>query len=131
MNDSRRFRGIYPILYAFFDRYGKLDREAMLCQIRACLDAGAHGLAILGLATEVAKLEEPERLQVIDWAAGEVSGQVPLAVTVYGHTVEQQIRFAGLAQSHGADWLILQPPPVKGLSEADWLDLYVNTEDQK
>ena len=77
--------------YTTFDnssRYGKLDREAMLCQIRACLDAGAHGLAMLGLATEVAKLEESERLQVIDWAAGEVSGQVPLAVTVYGHTVE-------------------------------------------
>ena len=55
---------------------------------------------------------------------------LPLAVTVYGHTVDQQIRFAGLAQSRGADWLILQPPPVKGLSEADWLDLYVNTEDQ-
>ena len=70
MNDSRRFRGIYPILYAFFDRYGKLDREAMLFQIRACLDAGAHGLAMLGLATKVAKLEESERLQVIDWAPG-------------------------------------------------------------
>ena len=49
---------------------------------------GAHGLAIFGLASEVAKLEEPERRQVIDWAAGEVAGQVPLAVTVYGHTVE-------------------------------------------
>ena len=57
---------------------------------------GAHGLAILGLASEVAKLEEPERLQVIDWAAGEVSGQVLLAVTVYGHTVEQQIRLRAL-----------------------------------
>ena len=59
--------------YTTFDnssRYGKLDREAMLCQIRACLDAGAHGLAMLGLATEVAKLEESERLQVIDWAPG-------------------------------------------------------------
>ena len=32
--------------------------------------------------------------------------------------------FAGLAQSHGADWLILQPLPVKGLSEADWLDFF-------
>jgi len=29
-----------------------------------------------------------------------------------------------MAQSSGADWLILQPPPVKGLSEADWLDLF-------
>jgi 4-hydroxy-tetrahydrodipicolinate synthase len=53
-----------------------------------------------------------------------MSGQMPLVVTVYGHTVEQQIRFAGLAQSHGADRLILQPPPVKGLSEADWLDCF-------
>ena len=120
--------------YTTFDnssRYGKLDHEAMLCQIRAYLDAGGpwpgHTRAGVrgGQARRVRKAPG-DRL-----GAGEVSGQVPLAVTVYGHTVEQQIRFAGLAQSRGADWLILQPPPVKGLSEADWLDLYVNTEDQK
>ena len=70
---------------------------------------------MLGLATEVAKLEESERLQIVELATEEVSGKVPLAVTVYGYTVEQQIRFAGLAQSRGTDWLILQPPPVKGL----------------
>ena len=51
MSESMNFRGIYPILYAFFDRQGKLDREAMRLQIRACLDAGVHGLAMLGLAT--------------------------------------------------------------------------------
>ena len=124
MSESLKFRGIYPILYAFFDRQGKLDREAMRLQIRACLDAGAHGLAMLGLATEVAKLEESERLQIVEWAAEEVSGRVPMAVTVFGHSVDQQIRFAKMAQSSGADWLILQPPPVKGLSEADWLDFF-------
>ena len=124
MSESLKFRGIYPILYAFFDQQGKLDREAMRLQIRACLDAGAHGLAILGLATEVAKLEESERLQTVEWAAEEVSGRVPMAVTVFGHSVDQQIRFAKMAQSSGADWLILQPPPVKGLSEADWLDFF-------
>ena len=124
MSETLKFRGIYPILYAFFDRQGKLDREAMGLQIRACLDAGAHGLAMLGLATEVAKLEESERLQIVEWAAEEVSWRVPMAVTVFGHSVEQQIRFAKMAQSSGADWLILQPPPVKGLSEADWLDFF-------
>ena len=124
MSESMKFRGIYPILYAFFDRQGKLDREAMRLQIRACLDAGAHGLAMLGLATEVAKLEESERLQIVEWAAEEVSGRVPMAVTVFGHSVDQQIRFAKMAQSSGADWLILQPPPVKGLSEADWLAFF-------
>ena len=124
MSESLKFRGIYPILYAFFDRQGKLDREAMRLQIRSCLDAGAHGLAMLGLATEVAKLEESERFQIVEWAAEEVSGKVPMAVTVFGHSVDQQIRFAKMAQSSGADWLILQPPPVKGLSEADWLDFF-------
>jgi len=124
MSESTNFKGIYPILYAFFDKKGKLDRKAMMCQIRACLGAGAHGLAMLGLATEVAKLEESERLQVVEWAAEEVSGKVPLAVTVYGHSVDQQICFARLAESRGADWLILQPPPVKGLSEMDWLDFF-------
>ena len=69
---------------------------------------------MLGLATEVAKLEESERLQIVELATEEVSGKVPLAVTVYGYTVEQQIRFAGLAQSRGTDWLILQPPAGKG-----------------
>ena len=124
MSESMKFRGIYPILYAFFDRQGKLDREAMGLQIRACLDAGAHGLAMLGLATEVAKLEESERFQIVEWAAEEVSGKIPMAVTVFGHSVDQQIRFAKMVQSSGADWLILQPPPVKGLSEADWLDFF-------
>ena len=124
MSESMKFRGIYPILYAFFDRQGKLDREAMRLQIRTCLDAGAHGLAMLGLATEVAKLEESERLQIVEWAAEDVSGNVPMAVTVFGHSVDQQIRFAKMAQSSGADWLILQPPPVKGLTEADWLDFF-------
>lgn len=79
---------------------------------------------MLGLATEVAKLEESERLQIVELATEEVSGKVPLAVTVYGYTVELQIRFAGLAQSRGTDWLILQPPPVKGLSEVDCLDFF-------
>ena len=69
MSESLKFRGIYPILYAFFDRKGKLDREAMGLQIRACQDAGAHGLAMLGLATEVAKLEELERFQIVEFAA--------------------------------------------------------------
>ena len=124
MRSKNYYHGIYPILYAFFDEKGGLDREAMIRQIRACLDAGAHGLAMLGLATEVAKLTESERLQVLEWTAQEVSGKVPLAVTVYGHSVEQQIRFARLAESKGADWLILQPPPVKGLSESDWIDFF-------
>ena len=46
-----RFEGIYPMLYAFFDESGALDRSACRMQVDACIAAGAHGLAIGGLAT--------------------------------------------------------------------------------
>ena len=59
------FHGIYPILYAFFDAQGRLDRGAMRAQVEACVRHGAHGLAVLGLATETYKLQTPERRQVL------------------------------------------------------------------
>ena len=45
------FHGIYPILYAFFDAQGRPDRALMRRQVEACLRHGAHGLAVMGLAT--------------------------------------------------------------------------------
>jgi len=61
--------GIYPILYAFFGADGKLDRSAMRRQAEACIEMGAHGIAALGLATEVSKLSSAERHDVMAWLA--------------------------------------------------------------
>lgn len=51
--------GIFPILYAFFDESGTRDRRAFERQIDVCLAAGAHGIALLGLITEVKALTPP------------------------------------------------------------------------
>src|SRR3954471_9281150 len=77
---AAEFRGIYPILYAFFGADGGLDRAAMRAQARACLRHGAHGVAALGLATEVGKLSLAERHQVLDWVTEDVAGRVPVAI---------------------------------------------------
>ena len=114
---KRPFRGIYPMLYAFFGADGRLDREAMRRQAAFCLEAGVHGVAALGLGTEVDKLAADERLEVLDWAAEDVGGRLPLAVTVYGDSVAEQSAFAARAKAAGADWLILQPPRLEGLEE--------------
>ena len=63
------FRGVYPMLYAFFDRSGSLDRGAMRAQVEHCLAEGAHGIAALGLGTEVSKLTPGERRAVVSWVA--------------------------------------------------------------
>ena len=79
-------------------------------QIEACVAAGAHGIALLGLITEVSKLTPAERRCLIEWVAEDLAGRLPLAVTIAGRTSEEQIELARFAQTHGADWLILQPP---------------------
>ena len=112
------------MLYAFFDAAGKLDRAAMGRQVEACLAQGVHGIASLGLATEVAKLSEDERRQVMDWVCRDVAGRCPVALTIFGETVEQQIGLAEAACAAGADWLILQPPPVKGLAEIEYIRFF-------
>ena len=114
---STPFRGIYAILYAYFGQDGRLDEAAMRRQIRCCLAAGAHGLAVLGLATEVNKLSPAEKRDIVRWCAEEVAGRVPLAVTVAEATAEDASAFVLEARSLGADWCILQPPPVRGLPE--------------
>jgi 2-keto-3-deoxy-L-arabinonate dehydratase len=122
--DATVLSGIHPILYAFFDRENRLDRAAMRRQVQVVLDAGAPGVAVLGLATEVNKLSGAERRQLIDWTAQDVAGRVPLAVTISGDTVDAQRDLASYAIAHGADWLILQPPAQRGQPEAYCFDFF-------
>ena len=56
----KRFQGIYPVLYALFDDRGTLDRTAMQAQVEHCIAAGAHGIMVLGLVTEVHKMDVNE-----------------------------------------------------------------------
>lgn len=124
-----RLAGIHPILYAFFDRDGRLDRAAMRTQAEACVRGGAHGIAALGLATEVSKLTPPERRQVMEWLAEDVNGRLPVAITVFGETPGIQADFVRAAASLGVSWVILQPPPTRPISEAELLRFFGRVAD--
>lgn len=116
---SKGFHGVYPMIYAFHGPDGRLDRAAMKRQLDACIAAGVHGIAILGIVTEFNKLDVNERRQVIEWTAEDLAGRVPLAVTVNEMSVHGQIEIARLAAEVKADWIILQPPSIKGISEPE------------
>ena len=124
------FRGIYPMMYAFFRNDGTLDREAMRQQVQSCVRCGAHGIAVLGLATEVGKLSPAERRQLVEWIAEDVGGAVPIAVTVSEHQVKLQVEFAGWAKKQGASWVILQPPPKRGMPESWYADFFAAVMDR-
>jgi dihydrodipicolinate synthase/N-acetylneuraminate lyase len=124
-----RFSGIYPMLYAFFDKSGELDREATKRQVEACIAAGAHGLAIGGLATECNKLSTKEKRELNEWLLADAAGRVPVSVTVTESTVGGQIEMVNAVAGAGADWVVLQPPPVKSASEEQLIEFFGRVAD--
>ena len=122
--DTSRFHGIHPILYAFFDADGRPLRAPIVAQVEAAVRHGAHGVAVLGLATETNKLDTSERRQIMEWTAEALRGRLPLAVTVAEPSVHGQVAFVQSAKDVGADWVILQPPPVTGVSENELLRFF-------
>jgi len=130
MSELGRFRGVYPMLYAFFDQRGGLDREAMRRQVEYCIANRAHGVAVLGLGTEVSKLSPEERQSVMAWAAEDLAGRLPLAVTVFGATSKEQIGFVHAAAECGAAFVILQPPQTgERWTEADLVRFFGEVAD--
>ncbi|HYB11048.1 MAG TPA: dihydrodipicolinate synthase family protein [Alphaproteobacteria bacterium] len=124
MKTKSGFFGVYPMVYALFDKAGNLSRRAMSLQIEAMLKHKVHGIAVLGLASEVNKLSTAERHTLMSWVAEDVDGRVPLAVTVAELSIGGQIEFVKAAASLGAKWAILQPPHAKGVPESELIRFF-------
>jgi 2-keto-3-deoxy-L-arabinonate dehydratase len=121
---TQQFHGIYPMIYAFFGPDGRLDRAAMKRQVEACVASGVHGVAILGIVTEFNKLDVNERRQVIEWTAEDLAGRLPLAVTANETSIHGQVEIVKLAGEVKADWVILQPPPIRNIPEAELVSFF-------
>ena len=121
---SHRFHGIYPMLYAFFRADNSLDREAHRRQVLACVAAGAHGLAVGGLASECNKLSSGEKRTLVEWTLEDAAGRLPVSVTVSGNTLAGQKEAIAHARDSGAAWAVMQPPPVRGASVEALVDFF-------
>ncbi|MDR6874986.1 4-hydroxy-tetrahydrodipicolinate synthase [Bosea sp. BE125] len=118
------FPGIHSIVFALFDAQERLDRDAMRRQTQISLDLDVQGMAALGLATEVSKLTVAERRTIMEWMAEDVAGRKPLAFTIFGSSVAEQIDLVRVAERNGADWVILQPPMVGSFGAAEYIRFF-------
>ncbi len=101
----------------------------MRAQVEHCIGEGAHGIAVLGLVTEVNKLSSEQRRELVAMVGDFIGGRVPYAVTIGEPDAVAQIAFARFARDHGASWVILQPPPGAGHGEADLTRHFGNIAD--
>jgi 2-keto-3-deoxy-L-arabinonate dehydratase len=124
MQTKSGFFGVYPMIYALFDKSGVLARDPMRRQVEAIVKHKAHGVAVLGLASEVNKLSTVERRTLMEWVAEDLGGRLPLCATVAEPNIAGQIEFVKAAASVGASWIILQPPPVKHVPESQLVKFF-------
>lgn len=111
MDDNvKAISGIVPVLFSYFDDNGALRREAFAEQIDWCLENGAAGIMVLGFGTQFYRLSFKERIAIIEDCAAHLAGRGTFGVTVMESTLEGQMELVNVAQSNGADWVILQPP---------------------
>lgn len=107
---TNRFSGVFPILATAFTQEGAIDSESIRSLVRFQLNAGVHGLALFGMASETYALLETEKEQIIEIVKDEVNGRIPL-IFGSGHTsMESAIALSKRAQQLGADALMVMAP---------------------
>jgi 4-hydroxy-tetrahydrodipicolinate synthase len=106
------WRGVLPASTTEFGPDQSLDIPATLNHVDAMIDAGVHGLIMLGTVGENCSLEYKEKLKVLKATVDHVEGRVPVLSGVAECTTKLACRFASDAQTIGVDGLMVLPAMV-------------------
>jgi 4-hydroxy-tetrahydrodipicolinate synthase len=101
--------GVFPAATTQFAADQSLDlAETMRC-LDGMLDAGVHGLVMLGTVGENCSLSYSEKLDVLRATVDHVGGRVPVLTGVAEQTTATASRFAADAAGLGVDGLMVLP----------------------
>jgi 4-hydroxy-tetrahydrodipicolinate synthase len=114
--------GVIPIVATPFDDQGHLDLESLRRVVDFNVDGGVHGLGI-ALGSEIYKLTEGERTEVISTVIDQARGRVPVIVNTGAPANELAVNFSRQAQQLGAAAVMVAPPSA-GFSANELLDYY-------
>lgn len=104
------WKGVFPALTTKFNADFSLDFNAMADHLEFQLDAGVHGIIILGSLAENATLSMEEKLQLTEFFHQKVAGRVPLLACIAESDTRQACNFAARSQEIGIDGFMLLPP---------------------
>tara|TARA_B100001057_G_scaffold472777_1_gene536417 strand:+ start:23 stop:928 length:906 start_codon:yes stop_codon:yes gene_type:complete len=123
-NYQKKIKGIFPILYTFFNKDNSIDYKLMEDQINLILKKKSHGIACLGLATEVNKLSFKEKVKIIELVTKVAGSSIPKAITIQSGIYSDYKKLIKIAQSNNADWIILQPLIKNKTTDKDCLEFF-------
>jgi 4-hydroxy-tetrahydrodipicolinate synthase len=109
-------RGIFPILVTPFDEQERVDVDSLRNLVDFTIAAGVHGLGI-ALGSEIQKLTDPEREQVIRVVVDQVRGRVPVVVNTGAQASLLAVAYSRQAEKLGAAAVMCLPPALASASE--------------
>ncbi len=109
---SATWRGVFPAVTTQFHEDESLDIAATLKHIEILLDAGVHGIIMLGTVGENCSLSRSEKRDVLRATVEQVAGKVPVLTGVAEYTTKLAGEFAAESESLGVDGLMVLPAMV-------------------
>jgi 1-pyrroline-4-hydroxy-2-carboxylate deaminase len=106
------WHGVFPAATTQFHSDHSLNIPGTLEHLEAMIQAGIHGLVILGTVGENCSLEYHEKLDVLRATVQHVGGRIPVLSGVAEYTTALACRYACDAQQAGADGLMVLPAMV-------------------
>ena len=99
---TEQAKGIYPIAATPFTENGALDLDSTDSLVDYYLEAGAHGITILGVMGEAPKLSDQEQLEFTQRVLRRIDGQIPVVVGVSNPGIDNLARLSRAAVDAGA-----------------------------
>ena len=117
-------KGIIPMTYCFYNKNNMIDEYAMRDQIQLIKNIGSHGIACLGLATEVNKLSFKEKQKLIEIVADNSGDSLPIVITISGKNINEYKKLIDVAEYYDPKWIVFQPLLKKNTTDEDCYNFF-------
>jgi len=104
-----RWKGVFPAATTAFAEDQSVDLDQTARHLDLLVQAGVHGMVVLGSVGENQSLEMDEKRDVLRVAVETIGGRVPVLAGVAQNSTSQACRFARDAEKLGADGLMVLP----------------------
>ena len=121
-------RGVYPIMTMPFDAKG-IDFEDVENQTEWLIASGVHGIGI-AMASEVYKLKERERDEVLISVVEAASGRVNIVMNTGAEGTDVAIQYFKRAEELGANALMIRPTSYTPTVASEHIDYFVRIAEQ-
>jgi 4-hydroxy-tetrahydrodipicolinate synthase len=105
-----RFAGIVPPVVTPLKHDFSIDFQSFTKTLENLIEAGVHGLFVLGSTSEVVFHDAAGRRAIIEHAVKVNRGRVPIFAGVIDPTTDRVIAHARIAQAAGADAIVVTAP---------------------